>query len=457
LKTRFTKITARNFKSLKSFELTLRPLNILIGPNASGKTNTLELFRFITKCLVPQETPSYPFTDWWGYSNIVWRSEENLPISFGLDGNYSGFNFSYRGEITGYGGKLKFISEEFDMKGVLKLTRKLDELSLTFDQSYLELIKEAFDDYSLDQKLYGIPADKLDINTLFVQKMQGMPEDISMLRSSSGWSASYSEKQGKRKDKFAIGYIHFRNQIMQMTDFVYISPMSQRTESVMNNKGKIVKESRFGSVFPEILNFINVNEMIFIRQINPSLVRQPSPLISNLDLTYGEGLTNRLFKWFTEKGGKLPDLIESALRELFPNFRIAFEITPDGRIMMNIYEGELKLLPPSIPDGLLKMLIILTAIELKPQILLIDEIENSLHAQLIEYLLSALKTSESTVMVTTHSPVVVDLADIEDLVLVSRRGYETKLERVENPEKVRKRLSEDGITVSDSWLYGKLQ
>lgn len=42
-----TRVTARNFLSLKDVEVSLGDLNVLVGPNGSGKTNFLNIFRFI--------------------------------------------------------------------------------------------------------------------------------------------------------------------------------------------------------------------------------------------------------------------------------------------------------------------------------------------------------------------------------------------------------------------------
>jgi predicted ATPase len=41
------KIKVANFKSFKAMEIELGDLNVLIGPNASGKSNFVEIFRFL--------------------------------------------------------------------------------------------------------------------------------------------------------------------------------------------------------------------------------------------------------------------------------------------------------------------------------------------------------------------------------------------------------------------------
>ena len=45
---RITRIWARNFRSIEKLDLELGPLTVLVGPNASGKSNVMDVLRFIT-------------------------------------------------------------------------------------------------------------------------------------------------------------------------------------------------------------------------------------------------------------------------------------------------------------------------------------------------------------------------------------------------------------------------
>lgn len=45
---RLTRIQAQGFRSLADVEVALRPLTVLVGPNGSGKTNVLNVLRFLT-------------------------------------------------------------------------------------------------------------------------------------------------------------------------------------------------------------------------------------------------------------------------------------------------------------------------------------------------------------------------------------------------------------------------
>ena len=42
-----TKVWAKNFRSIEFAELELNPLTVLVGPNASGKSNLMDIFRFL--------------------------------------------------------------------------------------------------------------------------------------------------------------------------------------------------------------------------------------------------------------------------------------------------------------------------------------------------------------------------------------------------------------------------
>ena len=53
----------KNFKSLGDVDLNFRDLTILVGANASGKSNSLEALRFLSKLLKEQELPSLKYMD----------------------------------------------------------------------------------------------------------------------------------------------------------------------------------------------------------------------------------------------------------------------------------------------------------------------------------------------------------------------------------------------------------
>ena len=78
--TRFIKsIRLRNLLSFgpESEEIELRPLNVLIGPNASGKSNFIDAIRILQA--LPRDI-SIPFREGGGVSEWVWKgNKSNFP------------------------------------------------------------------------------------------------------------------------------------------------------------------------------------------------------------------------------------------------------------------------------------------------------------------------------------------------------------------------------------------
>ena len=195
---------------------------------------------------------------------------------------------------------------------------------------------------------------------------------------------------------------------------------------------------------------------ILILKLNIDEIKRPSPLKKEEWLTVDGGNLNSVLYNIYLKENRIPERIATILSYLFPNTNIGFSVTEDQRVYLKIHEDSLELPPVCIADGLYKLLAILSALELEPSLLIIDEIENSLHPKTLEMLLDELKSSDTTVIVTTHSPVVVDMIEPEDLAIVEKIAGETKFRRIENPEEIKKKLREAGITFSEGWLYGEI-
>ena len=200
-----------------------------------------------------------------------------------------------------------------------------------------------------------------------------------------------------------------------------------------------------------------IERIIVLRHPNIRDMKSPTvPKKEDVLSEYCTNLHNILHNWFIEKNGKLPERLETALSQLFPNIQIKIALSSDGRAYLKIFEEGAELDPPSIPDGLYKILAILTAIELKPTLLAIDELENSLFAEALEFIMDELRYCDATVIVTTHSPLVVDLAKLEELIVAEKNSEGTIFKKIKEPEKLREELRRQKLTQSESWLYGAI-
>lgn len=77
-KTSLEKVHIKNFLSLRDVELPLKPLTVLVGPNASGKSNVLKALAFFNQLMLADKPPTVEFI-----RALFWAGEANR-ITFGL-------------------------------------------------------------------------------------------------------------------------------------------------------------------------------------------------------------------------------------------------------------------------------------------------------------------------------------------------------------------------------------
>ena len=268
----------------------------------------------------------------------------------------------------------------------------------------------------------------------------------------NAWSATYTKDLSA-----AVILLHAPVKGKQLP--VIISPTIKIKRKIhLHLPGRIEFKEDIEPLVTHILSpeFISQSQILILRQLNYKAITTPQPVRRELILKEdGSNLANVLLTLYSERG--IPERIIQVINSIFGNVEIKPKITDDGRVYIEVMENGLKLQPKMVSDGFWKILTILTAIELNPRIIVIDELENSLHPEAIEYIVDELKNSKSIVIVTTHSPAVIDIIDPEDLILLEKdMEGKTIVKRIKNPEEIRKWLSENGITLSEGWLYGNI-
>ena len=102
---RITKLRARNYRSIESLDLTLSPLTVLVGPNASGKSNVADLLKFVSDTI--RVSLDAALTSRHG-ADVVHRSllgqkspETEVGLSIELDDAIVEYGFSFRVKTSG--------------------------------------------------------------------------------------------------------------------------------------------------------------------------------------------------------------------------------------------------------------------------------------------------------------------------------------------------------------------
>ena len=85
-----THLKVQNFKSLKNFELELGPVNVLVGPNMAGKSNVIDVFKFIFDLLHPSggQLPIWSALNIRGAaSDVTWNGSLTNVVKIVIEGD----------------------------------------------------------------------------------------------------------------------------------------------------------------------------------------------------------------------------------------------------------------------------------------------------------------------------------------------------------------------------------
>jgi len=432
-------IRIKNFKSFRDTTFEFGKGNVVVGPNASGKTNLIEVFGLLKKIYVEKEMN--PFLDWWGYDNVVWKRKEELPISVELKFKGGEYEINFSTVFSGLGGKFKIVKEKIEVKGFFTIEKEGERLRIKHDNSFFEKAWAEFEK-RLPHPFLNESEFRLEKKDSFLnQEVTLRTQDNNIFQCSSGGFGDYF-------DKYAVSFEQY-DQSKPIAKFQTLL-FSPNIDKSARWKTPLSQEIQYA-----FLPFFD--QVLVLKTLKISEIKTPSRPKREARLSEdGSNVQNILYNLFL-KENKFPERITSFLNYSFPDTTLKFELTTDGRILIKTFENGIELNPPSISDGFYKALTILTALESEPPLLVIDELENSLHPKTISRILDELKDSDSSFIITTHSPQVVDFTNPHDLILVEKDDEgETHGKRIEEPGKLREKLEELGITLSEGWLYGKL-
>ncbi len=186
------------------------------------------------------------------------------------------------------------------------------------------------------------------------------------------------------------------------------------------NEGEIIQEyegSFLAKLKPELLPNVIVELREYLQNIysldllSPRELQKESKDSSILGLS-GENLSGFLNS-FDEKQKKN---ILTNLQKCYPNI-VDYHVKPtaNGYYRLEVTEKfEEKVITNEakyLNDGVLRLIAIFAQLETKQSFLLFDEIENGINSELIETLMDILIASKHQIIVTTHSPMILNYID----------------------------------------------
>jgi len=361
----FTKLHVENFLSLKNVDIELEKVNVLIGPNASGKSNIAKALKLIAK-----------------------HAKEGQPILEGYkELRHLSFNFNPAVNIW------------------LSLNKTINNKDYVFA---LQLKNESY------------------VESIFLGNEPIIYHD-GALRS-----------------------VNFKGrEIFQVF-----------------GEASYYGKSRFGSVLTALPSDVDVEfhqlasnlKKIAVHSFAPDSLRFKNSVSEEPFLKYhGDNLARYLLYLYTERRKDF-GRVEETLKGMVPEVE---EVIPhiegtEVEIWIKVKGLDEPLKPHNISDGTLRLLAMITVLYGGASLVVLEEPENCIHPYLLETFMNLVRDSPSQVIITTHSPYLLDHVKPEEVQVVWKEGLETKVKRLSATKEMEnvKRFLEEGGTLGEAWYSG---
>jgi predicted ATPase len=341
-------IKVDNFKSLVDFNLPLAKFSCLVGLNSSGKSTILQFLDFLSQ--------------------------------------------QVRGDLSGWLKQRQW--EPSDLNS--KLTRKQN---ISFEILISHVDKDFFDEpveikwsASFNRQSLRCTAERVKWNESLLLKVEDGDYSISTLHTQK--REVYDLEEGKSWNE----YFQFR------ADIVFSG------EIAFDYQGSLLSQIKESQLPRELLElkkfFIDLHALDLLA---PEMLRQRTRDAGNSLGLGGE----KLSAFLHEIGEAKRVSIQSKLAKIYPQFKhLDILSLRSGWKSLTVREqfGDtiVKTEARHVADGFLRMLAVLAQLSKEQSFLLLDEIENGVNPELIEFLVDELVGASPQVLITTHSPMVLN-------------------------------------------------
>ncbi len=411
------KISVKNFKSFGELEVELGMFNVLIGTNASGKSNFVQILEFLRDIAYSGLNNAVSMQGGVEYlRNINIGSSENLSLKvvsdheFGLLGGRTDEGLiGIKIYETIYEFVLRFKGKQ---KGGLGFEIRRDKLTQKFE---FVRLKGNIEEEKLGPGEMNISCVNRRVN-IDLHK----PEGISI-------------------------------------DEDDIFPLFLREKKLQTNT--LLLENRF--FFIPLLSEVFSN--ISIYDFDPKLPKKATPITGKAELEEDGSNLSIVLKSIIENKNKKRKLF-NLVKDIMPFIDdLDIERFADKSLLFKLREiySEKQYLPASlISDGTINItaLIIVLYFEEKP-LTIIEEPERNIHPYLIAKIVDMMKDAsrKKQIIVTTHNPEIVKHTDLENLLLMSRdeKGF-SMISRPAHKEEVRTFLKNE-IGIEELYVQDLLE
>jgi predicted ATPase len=376
------KIKVANFKSFKAMEIELGDLNVLIGPNASGKSNFVEIFRFLRDIATH------------GLNNAV-------SLQGGIDflrNVKTGSSEDFSMQITYDSKTISVIRKREGVIGV-----KPFEVVYEFHISFMK------------KKNFEISRDKLAARYDFLPLPDNWPRKNPKIPQENLGS-------GKMELSNVEGEIRLNLELPKSVPIKDEDIFPPFLTEIKMPARTLLLETPFFQVIPPFEKFF---DDISLYDFDPKLPKKGVPITGKMELDEnGTNLAIVLKNILEDKEKKRK--FANLLKDILPFLdKLEVEKFMDKSLLLKASEIYSPTYFPAsfLSDGTINIvaLILVLYFEKKP-IIIVEEPERNIHPFLISKVMSMFKeaSKKKQIIITTHNPEIVRFADLKDILLISR-------------------------------------
>ncbi len=361
-----------NFRSFGEIDIELRPVNVVVGANASGKSNFVQIFRFL------RDLARH------GLENAV-----SLQSGVGKISNLkTGSDIT---EIT-----VEYVLKLYIRRGRHIFVTAPAHLGFTIQSAHHRIAIG----YNRRSQTPRIEEEEIEI----------------CFRREDGDELKWGRVSRKR-DKVEV-----TSEIEEFSDFVRIAlalPLGRK------GKGQIPDTISIAQVRPYLFP---VYEYIPIYDFQPKLAKQAVPITGSAELEE-DGRNLALVLQRILRNAETRKHLLMLVRDFLPFLQsLGIQTLPTSSVMLQAQESYLgkRFLPASLlSDGSVEIIALLIALYFNSpfiQTMIFEEPERNLHPALMAKLMETFRdvSSRYQIILTTHNPELVECAKVEELLLIER-------------------------------------
>ena len=417
---RIKRVEVRNFKSFNDLKIDLGKFNVVIGANASGKSNFVSIFKFLRDITTSGLENAISLQGGVAYlRNMNMGASEDLAIKIISDKKFG------MGQRT----KMGLVG--------LKIYEVIYEFKLSFHKR---------------GSGFRIATDTL-IQKVEFFKLEKVKKEIKEKEKLGKGEIVISRNNGKVKINFTTP-----EKVELKEEDIF--PPFLREEKLPEHT--LLLETPF-FILPLLPPLERIFSEISIFDLDPKLPKKATPITGKAELEEDGNNLSIVLKNIIEKRENKRKLF-NLVKELLPFVEnLDVEKFADKSLLFKLSESYFrnKYLPASlISDGTINITALIVALyfERKP-LVIVEEPERNIHPYLISNVVEMMKdaSQHKQILVTTHNPEFVKYAGLENILLVSRdnNGFST-ISRPADKEEVKNFLKND-IGIEELYIQNLLE